>query len=77
MVRIEEVKEIHPDSAKKLIAAGIKTTDELIKASKSAKSMLEISKKTGIDPKLILEYAIISDRKLKQSKAEASKRARA
>jgi hypothetical protein len=59
MPKIEEVKEIGPVYAKKLIDIGIKTTEDFLKAGRSAKGREELVNKTGIDPKLILEWVKI------------------
>ena len=55
MPRIEDIEGISPAYAKKLTDIGIKTTDDLLKAGVSLKAREELSKKTGIDPKFILE----------------------
>ena len=60
MPRIEDVKEIGPVYAKKLADIGIKTTEDFLKSGRSAKGRDELVKKTGIDPKLILEWVKIT-----------------
>jgi len=60
MARIEDVKEIGPVYAKKLTDLGIKTTEDFLEAGRSAKGRDELVKKTGIDPKLILEWVKIT-----------------
>ena len=62
MPRIEDIEGISPAYAKKLTDIGIKTTDDLLKAGVSLKAREELSKKTGIDPKFILEWVKISTR---------------
>lgn len=41
--------------------AGIKTTDDLLKAGAAAKAREELAKKTGIEHKLILEWVNLAD----------------
>jgi nucleotidyltransferase/DNA polymerase involved in DNA repair len=62
MVRIEEIPGIGSVNAKKLSDIGIKTTEDLLKAGVSLKSRAELGKRTGIDPKLILEWVKASTR---------------
>ncbi len=62
MPRIEDIKEISPVYAKKLTDIGIKTTEDFLKAGRSAKGREELVKKTGIDPKLILDWVKIVSR---------------
>jgi predicted flap endonuclease-1-like 5' DNA nuclease len=61
MPKIVDIEGIGPVYAKKLGEAGIKTTDDLLKAGATAKAREELAKKTGIDPKLILEWVNLSD----------------
>jgi predicted RecB family nuclease len=59
MPRIEEIKEISPDNAKKLADIGILTTDDLANASRSAKLREELAKKMGVEPMLIMRWVQI------------------
>jgi predicted flap endonuclease-1-like 5' DNA nuclease len=61
MPRIKDIEGIGPVYAKKLIEAGIKTTDDLLKAGATAKMREELGKKTGIEHKLILEWVNLAD----------------
>ncbi len=61
MQRIKDIEGIGPVYAKKLIEAGIKTTEDLLKSGATAKLREELGKKTGIDHKLILEWVNLSD----------------
>lgn len=62
MPKIEEIKEIGPVYAKKLTDIGIETTEDFLKAGRSAKGREELVRKTGIDPKLILEWIKVISR---------------
>ena len=59
--RISDIEGIGPVYAKKLIEAGVKTTDDLLKAGATAKDREELEKKTGIGGKLILEWVNLAD----------------
>jgi predicted flap endonuclease-1-like 5' DNA nuclease len=61
MPKIADIEGIGPVYAKKLADAGIKTTDELLKAGAKAKDREELGKKTGIEHKLILEWVNLAD----------------
>ena len=61
MPRVMDVEGIGPVYAKKLGEAGIKTTDDLLKAGATAKGREELAKKAGIDVKSILEWVNRSD----------------
>lgn len=56
MAKLIEVEGIGGVYAKKLAAAGLKTTDALLAKGESPKGRKEIAEKTGIDAKLILEW---------------------
>lgn len=56
MAKLIEVEGIGGVYAKKLAAAGLKTTDALLAKGESPKGRKELAEKTGIDPKLILEW---------------------
>lgn len=55
-MNIAKVEGIGSAYAEKLASAGVKTTDGLLKAGKTAKSRAELAEKTGISAKLILEW---------------------
>ena len=59
--RISDIEGIGPAYAKKLVEAGVKTTDDLLKAGATAKGREELEKKTGIGGKLILEWVNLAD----------------
>jgi predicted flap endonuclease-1-like 5' DNA nuclease len=61
MPNIIDIEGIGPVYAKKLEAAGLKTTDDLLKAGATAKGREELANKTGIDPKLCLEWVNLAD----------------
>lgn len=61
MPKIVDIEGIGPAYSKKLVEAGIKTTDDLLKAGAKAKDREELSKKTGIEHKLILEWVNLAD----------------
>jgi predicted flap endonuclease-1-like 5' DNA nuclease len=56
-----DVEGIGPVYAKKLGEAGVKTTDDLLKAGATTKGREELAKKAGIDVKSILEWVNRSD----------------
>ena len=61
MPKLVDIEGIGPVNAKKLIDAGIKTTDDLLKTGTNAKAREELSKRTGIHHKLILQYVNFAD----------------
>jgi predicted flap endonuclease-1-like 5' DNA nuclease len=61
MPKIVDIEGIGPVYAKKLVDAGVKTTDDLLKAGAAAKAREELAAKTGIDKKLILEWVNLAD----------------
>lgn len=61
MVNIISIEGIGPEYNKKLVAAGIKTTDDLLNAGATAKARKMLAEKTGISEKLILEWVNLSD----------------
>lgn len=61
MAKITDIEGIGPAFAEKLAAAGIKTTEDLLKAGAAAKGREDIVAKTGLDKKLILEWVNHSD----------------
>jgi predicted flap endonuclease-1-like 5' DNA nuclease len=56
MAKLETVEGIGATYAQKLAAAGIATTDALLGAGATPKGRQEIADKSGISPKLILEW---------------------
>jgi len=61
VAKIEEIEGIGPTYAKKLTEASIKTTDELLEAGSTSKGRDKLAEKTGITPKLILEWVNLAD----------------
>jgi len=61
MPNIQDIEGIGPVYAKKLVEAGLKTTDDLLKAGATAKDREELAKRVGIGVKLILEWVNLSD----------------
>ena len=58
---IKDIEGIGPEYAEKLHAQNIKTTDDLLEAGKTPKLRKELSEKTGISAKLILEWVNLAD----------------
>ncbi len=61
MTKVIDIEGIGPVYAKKLNEAGIKTTDDLLKAGATAKGREELATKVGVDNKHILEWVNRSD----------------
>jgi predicted flap endonuclease-1-like 5' DNA nuclease len=61
MSRIIEIEGVGTAYAKKLIDAGIKTTDDLLEAGSSDVKRKALAEKTGITHTLILEWVNLSD----------------
>jgi predicted flap endonuclease-1-like 5' DNA nuclease len=61
LTNIIRIKGIGPSYAEKLVANGIKTLEKLLEAGSSKKGRTEISEKTGITEKLILEWVNLAD----------------
>lgn len=61
MTNIVKIQGIGPSYAEKLVANGIKTLEKLLEAGSSKKGRTEISEKTGITEKLILEWVNLAD----------------
>ncbi len=55
-MNITQVEGIGSVYAEKLVAAGVKTTNTLLKVGKTPKGRKELAEKTGISSKLILEW---------------------
>ena len=60
-VPIKEIEGIGPVYAEKLAALGIKTSKDLLEAGRTRKGREELAEKTGISPKLVLEWVNLSD----------------
>lgn len=58
IIEIEGIGEVYAD---KLIAAGVKTTDELLEKAASKKGREALAEETGISEKLILKWANHAD----------------
>ena len=61
MAKIVDIEGIGKKYAKTLKGAGIATTGQLLKQGATAKGRKEIAEKTGISPKLILEWTNHAD----------------
>ena len=59
--KIEEIEGIGEAYGKKLEAAGIKTTDDLLQRAATPKGRAQIAEETGISSKLILKWANHAD----------------
>ncbi|MCB1033661.1 MAG: DUF4332 domain-containing protein [Acidobacteria bacterium] len=59
--RIEEIEGIGPAYAKKLEAAKVKTTRDLLKLCCSRKGRKDVSEATGVSEKLLLKWANLAD----------------
>ena len=60
-MKIETIEGIGPAYAKKLRAAGIKTTEALLKKGADKKGRAAVAEMSGIDETLILEWVNLSD----------------
>jgi predicted flap endonuclease-1-like 5' DNA nuclease len=61
MSKVEDIEGIGTTYAKKLVDAGIKTTDDLLEAGSTPKGREDLAKKTDITEKLILEWVNLAD----------------
>ena len=61
MAKVIEIEGIGPTYAEKLNAAGVETTEDLLKMCCDASGRKEIAEKTEISEKLILEWANLAD----------------
>ena len=58
---LNEIEGIGPTYAEKLFEVGVKTTEELLERGATRKGREELSEKTGISAKLILEWVNLAD----------------
>ena len=61
MAKIIDLEGVGPVYAEKLIAAGIKTVEALLKAGATPKGRQELAEKTGITAAMILEWVNFAD----------------
>ena len=61
MTNIEKIEGIGPDYKKKLAVAKIMTTEQLLEAGSKKKGREDLAEKSGIAPKLILEWVNLAD----------------
>ena len=61
MVKILDIEGIGPTYAKKLVDAGVKTTDDLLEVAGTKDGRKDLAEKTGISEKNILEWVNLSD----------------
>jgi predicted flap endonuclease-1-like 5' DNA nuclease len=54
-MRVQEVRGMEATLAEKLVARGIKTADDLLKAGKTSAARRELSAQLGVDEKALLE----------------------
>ena len=59
--KIDDIEGIGPVRREKLLKAGIKDTDKLLAAAKTAKQRKTLAEKSGISQKLILKFANYAD----------------
>ena len=60
-MRVHEIRGIQMSTAEKLVAAGVKTSDDLLAAGKTAAGRKDLAAKVGVDPKEILELVNRAD----------------
>ena len=58
---LNEIEGIGPTYAKKLVKAGVKTTEELLESGATKRGRETLAEKTGISEKLILEWVNLAD----------------
>ena len=61
MAKIDQIEGIGPTYAQKLLDEGVKTTDDLLDAGATPDKREQLSIKTGISEKLILEWVNLAD----------------
>lgn len=61
MAKLERIEGIGPAYAAKLADAGVNSTEALLQAGATPKGRQELAEKTGISPKLILEWVNLAD----------------
>ena len=60
-MRLHQIRGIQVDTAERLAAAGVRTSDALLEAGKSVAGRKELAAKVGADPKEILELVNRAD----------------
>lgn len=61
MAKLERIEGIGPTYAAKLADVGVNSTEALLQAGATPKGRQELAEKTGISPKLILEWVNLAD----------------
>ncbi len=61
MAKLDRIEGIGPTYAAKLAEAGVNSTEALLEAGATPKGRQELAEKTGISPKLILEWVNLAD----------------
>src|SRR4030043_2373356 len=61
MTNVEKIEGIGPDYKKKLAVAKIMTTEQLLESGSKKKGREDLAEKSGISPKLILEWVNLAD----------------
>jgi predicted flap endonuclease-1-like 5' DNA nuclease len=60
-MRVQEIRGMQASMAEKLVAAGIKSADDLLTAGKTPAGRKELAARVGVDPKQILEVVNRAD----------------
>lgn len=59
---LKKLEGLAPNAVESLRSAGIRTSDRLLEATKSAKAREALSQKTGIEPRQLLRFANFADK---------------